>query len=200
MACSPEWPSISRPLRSVDAVLKHSIHPRLPVHTPDLRTSRVLLGVLLCGAVLLAVGCTTGRGPSDPKRTEILELRVHQLINQERVRRGLPALTRLEALDLEARHHSKAMATGRARFSHRGFDDRAARIRGVAAVSAVGENLSQSRHHADPAAAAVEQWLASRAHRRNLLGDYDLTGVGVARARDGSVFITQLFARRIADS
>ena len=39
-------------------------------------------------------------------------------------------------------------------------------------------------------------WLASRAHRENLDGPYDLTGIGVARSRSGEVFFTQFFVGR----
>lgn len=170
------------------------MHPRLLDH--DLRTSGATAGALLLCWLLLAAGCTSGRNTGVTSQTEGLELRVHRLTNEERAQRGLPPLRRSDALDDEARHHSRAMATGKARFSHRGFDGRAARIREATAVTAVGENLSQSRGHDDPAAKAVEQWLSSRGHRRNLLGDYDLTGIGVAEARDGTVFITQLFANQ----
>ena len=157
-----------------------------------------MTGTLLACVLLLLGACTSGRGPADTTRVETIELRVHRLINEARADRGLPRLTRFDALDEEARRHSLAMANGRVRFSHRGFEDRAARIRAVAAVTSVGENLSQTRGHGDPAAVAVEQWLASRGHRRNLMGDYELTGVGAAEARDGTVFVTQLFANQVA--
>ena len=38
--------------------------------------------------------------------------------------------------------------------------------------------------------------LASPAHRENLEGPYDLTGIGVARSRSGEVFFTQFFVGR----
>lgn len=96
-----------------------------------------------------------------------------------------------------ARTHSEAMASGRVGFGHRGFDERAATIAETIPYSAAAENTS--RHERDPAtvpAAALTAWLASDGHRKNLEGDYDLTGVGAARSRDGTLYLTQIFVRR----
>ncbi len=37
-------------------------------------------------------------------------------------------------------------------------------------------------------------WLRSPGHRENIEGAYDLTGIGVARSRQGVYYFTQLFA------
>jgi len=42
----------------------------------------------------------------------------------------------------------------------------------------------------------VRGWLESRAHRENIDGSYNLTGIGVARNAAGEVFFTQIFVGR----
>ena len=39
-------------------------------------------------------------------------------------------------------------------------------------------------------------WIGSAPHRQNLEGSYDVTGIGIARDRDGATYATQLFVRR----
>ena len=44
-----------------------------------------------------------------------------------------------------------------------------------------------------PAQVAVRGWINSEGHKKNMEGDYDLTGVGIARSRNGSWYFTQIF-------
>ena len=89
--------------------------------------------------------------------------------------------------------HSAAMAQG-ASFSHSGFLRRATQARTVAEFFRASENLAYNFGHADPAARAMESWLDSSAHRREMeRGTFRLTGIGVARTPDGKYFFTQLF-------
>ena len=60
----------------------------------------------------------------------------------------------------------------------------------------VGENVAFNRGHRDPAAEAARGWLASRKHRENIEGPYQLTGVGVATNAAGEVYFTQIFIGR----
>jgi len=41
----------------------------------------------------------------------------------------------------------------------------------------------------------VNNWLSDAAHRANIEGSFNLTGVGVAEASNGVVYFTQLFIR-----
>ena len=45
----------------------------------------------------------------------------------------------------------------------------------------------------DPARAAVEGWKNSPGHRKNMLGKFSLTGIGIARGKKGAYFFTQIF-------
>ena len=44
-----------------------------------------------------------------------------------------------------------------------------------------------------PAQVVVRGWINSEGHKKNMEGDYDLTGVGIARSRNGSWYFTQIF-------
>ena len=58
----------------------------------------------------------------------------------------------------------------------------------------MAENLEFNHRADDPAAVAAGHWMASPGHRKNLLGEsFVRTGVGIAVAEDGGVWITQLF-------
>jgi uncharacterized protein YkwD len=78
-------------------------------------------------------------------------------------------------------------------------DTPAERVRGVGVDSAtLGENIYRDRDpdHAKLAERAVRGWLRSPEHRANLLApDFATTGVGIARAADGTAYVTQDFTK-----
>ena len=86
-------------------------------------------------------------------------------------------------------------------FSHRGLDnkmvsDRADDI-GLSKWRAIGENIAFERGYKDPIGKAVELWFESPSHRHNLLeNSWKESAVGVAVARDGSYYFTQVFLLR----
>ncbi len=41
----------------------------------------------------------------------------------------------------------------------------------------------------------VEQWLTSPGHKRNIVGNYNITGIGIARDKQGKLYYTQIFLR-----
>jgi uncharacterized protein YkwD len=72
-------------------------------------------------------------------------------------------------------------------------------VRGVGVDSAaLGENiyLNRDTDRAKLAERAVKAWLNSPEHRVNMLSsDFATTGVGIARAADGTAYVTQDFAK-----
>lgn len=151
-----------------------------------------------------------------------LEYRIHELINLERRRAGLPELAWNRALNQIARNYSRDMARRRF-FSHtdpegRRFTDRYRRA-GFNCASRIsrnsfslgGENIAYNTIHRSSAqrngrttaswnteeqlaAAVVRQWMASPSHRRNILTRYfQREGIGVAVGKDGKVLVTQNF-------
>lgn len=129
-----------------------------------------------------------------------IERRVFELLNTERRSRGLADLEWSDDVAAVARMHSRNMADVKF-FSHRGsdgsmVDERADRI-GLGEWKVIGENIAYMRGYDNPAALAVEKWMASTQHRQNLLGpNWKESAVGVAITPDGTYYMTQVFLLR----
>lgn len=125
-----------------------------------------------------------------------LERAAHDAVNPYRASRGLPPLAHDERIAAIAREHSEAMAARRRGFGHTGLDERAARLRSLLATRSMAENVAyDGGDRPEVAAGVVERWIRSPGHRENIVRDHDVTGVGVARGRDGLLYFTQVFVR-----
>ena len=114
-------------------------------------------------------------------------------INQHRRSRGLSPLQINNLITTEAEKHSQQMASGKTTFGHSGYDARINRISnqlGPARKSA--ENVALGSKSVDE---VVSGWLNSPGHRKNIEGDFNLTGIGVARNKKGVLYYTQLFIK-----
>ena len=169
-------------------------------------------GVAVGAAFALAIGCTSGpagsgtharagaksfsaRGPA-PRKPDLagIEREVLARVNRYRRSEGLPPLASDARIAEIARGHSRSMAAGRTGFGHGGFEGRTHALEGRIPYRRVAENVS--RHVRDPRSVpevAVEKWVDSRGHRRNIEGPFALTGVGAAAGPGGSVYLTQIF-------
>ena len=163
---------------------------------------------------------TTAKPSIDTRR---LEKRTHELVNAERVKRGLQPLEHIDEIGRIARSHSKDMAD-RNYFGHNSPEGRNATDRaqkggydcrkdyGSHYTYGLGENLATvplfgryravngrivSRDWFTPeglAREAVKVWMEREEHRENILNaSYDRAGIGVAVAKDGKVYFTQNF-------
>lgn len=163
-----------------------------------------LSAFLLC-LVMVCPGCAQGPavapGPSAagvapvPAGLEGLERAVHDGVNAHRQAQGLSPLAYDARIAALAREHSAAVAQGKRAFGHDGFDARADRIRRFLPLVGMAENVYYDTR-ADSAGRAVQGWRKSPGHRENMEGDYDTTGVGVARAPGGAYYYTQIFVDR----
>jgi uncharacterized protein YkwD len=124
-----------------------------------------------------------------------LERDVFQRINQYRQRNGLAALQRNSTINQQARQHSQAMASSR-KLSHDGFASRIRIIGNSISYKAAAENVAFNRGFSNPVAQAVNGWLNSPGHLKNIMGNYNLTGIGVAKNNQGEFYFTQIFIRR----
>ena len=125
------------------------------------------------------------------------ERRIFELVNQERIRQRLAPLVWDDSLSRIARDYSRRMGR-EGFFDHQDPEgktamDRAERAR-LRGWSRIGENL----FFCDPVrglpAFAVRGWMRSPTHRENMLDrGWTATGIGITEARDGSLYITQLF-------
>jgi uncharacterized protein YkwD len=121
------------------------------------------------------------------------EAAIIESVNAHRSSLGLPPLAFDERLRALAREHSESMAAGNVPLGHSGFEARIATL--GRPYRRAAENAASNRGFADPAAAAVSRWISSPEHRRNIEGDFSLTGVGVARASNGTCYFTQIFLK-----
>ncbi len=163
------------------------------------------MGVLLASLVGAAVArlCLIRTSPPSPEQMAGLtqqEAEILKLVNDERARASRKPLQWSPRLTVVARGHSYDMAMRHylAHGSPEGTGP-AERVGGVGiGYQAVGENIymDEYRDQHQLAARAVAAWLNSPTHRDNLLSDgFTETGVGVARASDGSLYVTQDFVR-----
>jgi len=124
-----------------------------------------------------------------------LEKSVHEQVNQYRVSRKLPPLTLDPRIIEQSRIHSQNMANGKVPFSHNGFDGRVDAIARSISYRGAAENVAYNFGYSDPVRNAVEGWIKSPGHRKNMEGDYNLTGIGIAKNAKGEYYFTQVFIR-----
>lgn len=155
-----------------------------------MRRELIVLGVLVS---LVVAGCTDSPSSSGNPFSSI-EQRAHDLVNQYRASKGLPALAFSETIASKARVHSQEMSGGN--LNHDGFQDRVDAINTTIPLSSAGENVALNSGFADPAQEAVTGWINSPPHRTNMEGDFDMTGIGVDRKSDGTFYFTQVFIKK----
>jgi uncharacterized protein YkwD len=161
------------------------------------------LGAVLMAAAAGRIYLTITRRPSAEQIAGVSadEARIVQLVNAERVKAGLLPLKLSARLTVAARGHSYDMAL-RHYFSHHSADgvSPAQRIRGSGIdYTEFGENIyvDDFPDRQRLAERALAGWMRSPGHRKNILApSFNETGVGMARAADGSTYITQDFIRK----
>lgn len=123
----------------------------------------------------------------------ILAKEVIKETNKFRASQGLQPVQYNEALQAIATAHSKDMAAGKVPFGHQGFpqrsDEARRQIPGLRGFAS--ENVAFGKI---TAAQVLEMWKNSPGHRNNLMGRYKYIGIGIARAADGLIYFTQIFA------
>lgn len=122
-----------------------------------------------------------------------LEQEINRRVNQYRLSKNLPPLTMNAEISYVARQHSKDMASKQATFSHDGFDNRAKSVGKTIPYQSFAENLAYIKGYPDLADVAVKGWINSPGHRKNMEGNFNLTGIGIAKNSEGEYYFTQLF-------
>lgn len=126
-----------------------------------------------------------------------MEQTVHQQVNQYRQAHNLPPLTLDARISEQARLHSQAMGKGQVPFGHAGVEQRVKAIGKSILYRAAAENVAFNQGYSDPVTQAVQGWIKSPGHRHNMEGQYDLTGIGIAKNAQGEYYFTQLFIKRL---
>jgi uncharacterized protein YkwD len=114
-------------------------------------------------------------------------------VNQHRRSIGLKPLQANSFISSVALEHSRNMLSGKTRFGHDGLRQRIERIgKRLGPVSIGAENVASGPMSARE---VVDGWLHSPGHRKNIEGDFKLTGIGLASKSNGMIYFTQIFVR-----
>lgn len=127
----------------------------------------------------------------------LIESEVFHLINKHRIANSLKPLHWASTPAHLARKHSLNMANGKIPVSHEGIDLRYAEAKQkIPSLTRYGENVAYTT--AAPlnlAEKVVNAWLASPGHYASIMGDFNLSGVGVALNSNGGYYLTQIFIK-----
>ena len=114
-------------------------------------------------------------------------------INQYRVEHHLKPLQINHAISEEAKKHSVEMAKHIIPFGHQAFNERIQQLyKQIKQPQAGAENVAYNYKDAQD---VVKNWLTSPGHRKNIAGNYNFTGIGIARDKQGKLYYTQIFLR-----
>ncbi|CEG56385.1 CAP domain-containing protein [Legionella fallonii] len=114
-------------------------------------------------------------------------------INEYRKQHGLPPLAMDNRIIKEAKNHSIDMANHTMSFGHKYFKRRIDRLHDqIKNSGAAAENVAYNYKDAQD---VVKNWVRSPGHRRNIEGNYNLTGIGIARDSKGKIYFTQIFLK-----
>jgi uncharacterized protein YkwD len=156
----------------------------------------ILLMLILCSFTFLH---EEKSGPGNPVVDEgepplkNMDQQILGYVNQHRKTMGLRPLQMSIAESRVAARHSFNMATGKVPFGHKDLKKRMEQIADqVGNISATGENVAFGQMDAKE---VVDGWLNSPGHRRNIEGDFTLTGIGTAKDQKGMIYFTQIFTK-----
>jgi uncharacterized protein YkwD len=134
----------------------------------------------------------TAAPPHAPANTS-MSAEILRYVNEYRQSKHLKPLQANSFISSVALDHSRNMLSGKTAFGHDGFKDRIGRIRKkLGPIHVAAENVASG---AMGAREVVDGWLHSPGHRRNIEGDFKLTGIGLAYGRRGMIYFTQIFTK-----
>jgi uncharacterized protein YkwD len=127
-----------------------------------------------------------------------LEKQVYRKANEARRKNQVPNLSWNDAVASESRRHAQNMSA-RHFFAHEDPQKGELSTRLDAAGiewNRCAENIYQEKGLDDPAEDAIQSWLKSPGHRKNMLDPgFSETGIGIAVGRDGAIYIVQEFIK-----
>ena len=123
-----------------------------------------------------------------PLEPESPENKIFNLVNLHRMGRKLEILSCEPLLNTIATAHAELMLQ-QDQLSHQGFNERAQEISSSFQASAVGENIASGTENAQE---ILKSWLNSESHRKNIEGNFNKTGIGIAK-KDSQAYYCQIF-------
>ena len=125
-------------------------------------------------------------------RYEKHERKILEIINLYRIVEKLEPILFDSNIALIARQHSRDMAEEVVAFGRDGFKERAAHLSKYPREH-VSENIAYYKGLPMNEDIVVQFWLKSKKHRDIIRGDFNRTGIGIAKDAGDTFYITQLF-------
>lgn len=122
-----------------------------------------------------------------------LNYAILRLINKHRAGQYLSPLQMNPHIQAIATEHAQNMASGNIPFGHEGFEGRAKMLLSKLHGSSVAENVASGQENAP---SIVNSWLDSNSHRNNIEGDFNLTGIGIAKSEHQKIFYCQILIKK----
>jgi uncharacterized protein YkwD len=151
-----------------------------------------LMGIIFCRLGIVWMLFADLWSPSPFAKADKMETDILQYVNEDRKDQGLPALNMNAMESSLAAKHSQDMASGKVKFGHEGFNSRAKAIQKALGSVEIGENVASGPMTARE---VVDGWLHSPGHKKNIEGNFTLTGIGYAVDKKGEIYFTQIFSR-----
>lgn len=152
--------------------------------------SKTFFSVVLLAALLFFIP-RDGRAQQAASSYKEMADEILKLVNEHRTGMGLKPLKMNGTITAAAMTHSRNMATNKVPFGHDGFNERMEKLSKELKPSySFAENVGQGRLDAK---GAVDMWLHSPGHKKNIEDNYNLTGIGIVKAADGELYFTQIF-------
>jgi uncharacterized protein YkwD len=147
--------------------------------------------ILIVFNIYLSLLFLNGNHPVASRPLDKMESEILQYVNDDRKEHGLSPL-QLNAVESSlAGQHSRDMASGKVKFGHDGFSKRAKAIQKALGGTVFGENVASGRMTARE---VVDGWLNSPGHKKNIEGNFTITGIGYASDNKGEIYFTQIFS------
>lgn len=131
-----------------------------------------------------------------PNELPELEQAIFELTNQHRANLGLDELVWSNTIAKQCRQHSTNMALGSLSFGHQGFNERLDKIRRNFPNALGTELIAKHSSSYNLAKKIFQNWLEITEYRQNIEGNFQTTGIGVAKNSNEIFYFTQIFIRQ----
>lgn len=121
-----------------------------------------------------------------------IEIEILKGVNDYRVSKGLSVLKKVDGITFLAADHNDYMIENK-NVSHDNFSYRYTTLVNSIGAKSVSENIAYGYRSAD---AALNAWINSDGHRKNLEGNFTHFGISVSQDENGKNYFTNIFARR----
>ena len=119
-----------------------------------------------------------------------------ELTNQFRAKKKLAPLKWDDSIWKISLTHSKNMGDGKVPFGHKGFNERIKQFPFHFSLACENVFMCQGYSEYSIAENAVNGWINSPGHRKNLLSNTNFCAIATYRTSSGAYYLTQMFARK----